>query len=59
MQDVAQNSSINSSAEFPPAGAPSVVNRGGTVGAADLLQAPLEVFELNLALPVAQLASQV
>lgn len=40
-------------------GAPSVVNRGGTVGAADLLQAPLEVFELNLALPVAQLASQV
>jgi len=29
------------------------------VGAADLLQAPLEVFELNLALPIAQLASQV
>ncbi|DBA96974.1 hypothetical protein WJX77_003885 [Trebouxia sp. C0004] len=40
-------------------GAPSVVNGGGTVGAADLLQAPSEVFELNLAVPIAQLASQV
>ncbi|KAL0044261.1 hypothetical protein WJX82_007555 [Trebouxia sp. C0006] len=40
-------------------GAPSVVNGGGTVGAADLLQAPSEVFEMNLALPFAQLSSQV
>ena len=47
------------SAESPSAGAPSVVNAGGTVGAADLLQAPSEVFELDLALPIAQLASQV
>ncbi|KAA6428956.1 MAG: hypothetical protein FRX49_01066 [Trebouxia sp. A1-2] len=40
-------------------GAPSIVNAGGTVGATDLLKAPVEVFELNLALPVAQLASQI
>lgn len=58
-QDVARNGNILMGPESPPAGAPSIVNAGGTVGATDLLKAPVEVFELNLALPVAQLASQV
>ena len=41
------------------AGAPSVINGGGAVGAADLLQAPHEVIELDLAMPMPQLAQQV
>lgn len=41
------------------AGAPSVINGGGAVGAADLLQAPGEVIELDLAMPIEGLAQQV
>ena len=40
-------------------GAPSVVNRGGAVGATDLLKSLSEVFELDLSVPIAQLANQV
>lgn len=42
-----------------PAGAPSVVNKGGAVGATDLLKTPEEVYKLDLALPMPQLAHQV
>lgn len=40
-------------------GAPSVVNGGGAVGATDLLKTPEEVYELDLAVPMPQLAHQV
>ena len=36
-----------------------MINGGGAVGAADLLQAPTEVIELDLAMPIPQLAQQV
>ena len=36
-----------------------MINSGGAVGAADLLQAPHEIIELDLAMPMSQLAQQV
>ena len=36
-----------------------MINCGGAVGASDLLQAPEEVIELDLAMPMVDLAHQV
>ena len=36
-----------------------MINSGGAVGAADLLQAPHEIIKLDLAMPMSQLAQQV
>lgn len=42
-----------------PAGAPSLVNGGGNVGASDLLTAPSEMLETDMSKPVLHLAQQV
>lgn len=41
------------------AGAPSLVNGGGAVGASDLLKAPSEIFETDMTMSLPRLAQQV
>lgn len=36
-----------------------MINSGGSIGAGDLLQAPQEIIELDLSMPITQLANQV
>ena len=60
MQGGCSSGSKNKSATFFAAGAPSLVNAGGHVGAADLLSKERgEIFEADLSLPEHELAEHV
>ena len=55
----APSSTISPVVTSKPAGAPSLVNGGGAVGASDLLTAPSEMFGTDMSVPIPHLAQQV